>query len=176
MVAQAVNQPIRDKNRRRRFTFIQKIIQNSLASNNLQKSADTKFSNSQRIIKSQQSSYYATPADSEPESQQSTVIGHLDAHISITQAQIAHLQKAGGKRCIGDRAEVYRANRSARSEIAELKENLEKLYQARRKTKQHEPQPPKQKQRKQAPYMVQKITTRQQQSRVRRRNLDETCV
>ena len=51
---------------------------------------------------------------------QSTVIADLDAHISTTQAQMAHLKKAGGIRFIGDRAEVYRPNKAARKEIREL--------------------------------------------------------
>ncbi len=101
---------------------------------------------------------------SDTESQQSCVVQDLDAHISITQAKIDHLKKAGGIRFVGNRAEVYRPNREARSELQVLSERLELLYEARRKAKTSEKPRPTNVYRKQAPYHITSVTARQNSS------------
>ncbi len=103
---------------------------------------------------------------SETDSHQSTVIADLDAHISITQAQIAHSKKAGETPFIGDRAEVYRANKAARKEIRELTDRLSLLYEIRRKAKPSERPPPNCPVRKSAPYPEVNITTRQKRAQM----------
>ena len=104
--------------------------------------------------------------NSDTESLQSNVISDLDANISITQARIDHLKKAGGLRFVGSRAEVYRPNKEARQELRELTDRLELLYEARRKAKPVTNPQPVQPYRKQAPLHVTSITARQSSSNV----------
>ena len=138
MIRKAINQPIRKSQRRRRFLRIKDLIHSHLlpsfkSDSNLQLSPNSHNITTMQSDKNSSSS--RQPIDSEVESHQSRVIQDLDAHIPITQAQIAHLKKAGGIRFVGDRAEVYRPNKSARAEIRDLQDRLDKLYATRRKAK-----------------------------------------
>ncbi len=110
-------------------------------------------------LKSKSETQYA--GDSETDSHQSTVIADLDSHISITQAQIAHLKKAGGIRFIVERAEVYRPNKAARKKNRKLTDRLTLLQETRRKAKSSERPQPNCPTRKSAPYHNLNITNLQ---------------
>ncbi len=148
IVRNAINKPFRDQHLRRRL----KLIKQSLVSKSIPCASNAFHLNKQSKMQSDNfTSTSRQNIDFEIDSHQFTVINDLDAHISITQAQIAHLKQAGGIRFFGDRAEVYRPNKTARAEIRELQEGLDKLYAAtRRKAKQQDPPP-----------IVQKIASRQ---------------
>ncbi len=173
-VKSAINRPIRSENDKRKLLQTRNSIQNTIDLSRSQSSASASKLNSQfhkrqnlslKNFNSVTTKHYRK-MNSHTESLQSNVITDLDAHISITQARIDHLKKAGGLQFVGTRAEVYRPNKEARQELRELTDRLELLYETRRKAKPVTKPQPVQPYRKRAPLHVTSITARQNSSNV----------